>query len=189
MKKQLLKSALIAVAGVGILAGSAMATSFTDYNNFADQLLSYTSVTIDGQTSVTSYEFTFDLDQDNLYDNNDNLITIGATDYISNAFLYIDTGARANESGYQFVLDLTGTPQIVNSVINGYTTSYSIDSYLNPDHELIVTVTALSGQIPFFLQAGKLSADASPVPEPTTMLLFGTGIVGLARVVRKQTIC
>ncbi len=61
-------------------------------------------------------------------------------------------------------------------------------SYVLNDHILKVTVKRLKGDFGVCsVSLGGTYKDNSPVPEPTTMLLFGTGLASLAAVSRRKS--
>ncbi len=60
---------------------------------------------------------------------------------------------------------------------------------LNYDGSLAVELSVLNplGTANAWLDHSKLSGNASPVPEPATVLLFSLGLLGIAGVSRKKT--
>ena len=75
--------------------------------------------------------------------------------------------------------------QEVNSNVYG---SFSFIGFTTSNGEYItsITVSTLAGGTPVIDNVQFNGTSAEPVPEPTTMLLFGTGIAGLASAARRR---
>jgi hypothetical protein len=74
---------------------------------------------------------------------------------------------------------------VVNSNVYG---SFSFIGFTTSNGEYItsITVSTLAGGTPVIDNVQFNGTSAEPVPEPTTMLLFGTGIAGLASAARRR---
>ncbi len=103
---------------------------------------------------------------------------------------FIDVNDGRMDSDYEtvdLVLDLD-TLWDEYAISQGGTGNIDVTSYLYDDHMLDVTITALSGSFTVdFLDLSGCYEDVAPVPEPATMLLFGSGLVGLAGFARKKS--
>ena len=201
MKKQLLKSALLAMAGVGLLAGGAMAlpsewavidtdltgnaikqhdfgyyisadATRTDWvilweagNNWWDPSLFSGNIQLENATGIfSSIAFERVGDYYNITADNDAVTFWSLT---SNGY-----------DGIGFTITQTAAPSYV-----GFDLNYDSKA-MDPNYIYLgdkgVTVASLAGDEDFAFAA------PVPVPEPATMLLFGTGLAGLAAVARRR---
>ena len=227
MKKQLLKSALVAVVGVGLMAGSAGAVLVTvsytadnivDTYYLQDYDLDPTISTPDpsppnlqagtnrGNWRVSD-SFSIDLDAGKKYSliwAVSNLPDMSPNNPAS--FL-----AEINYGGSNYFSDTTwsyskggGTTLNFNSQAWKWhpVTSYGFNGGDNiwTTNNSNAAVTGISEQAQWIwsennFEAGgdqklyiraDFGADFAPVPEPTTMLLFGSGLLGLAAIARRR---
>ena len=70
----------------------------------------------------------------------------------------------------------------VNSGIH----DFSIDTSSLTDGSLLVTVLGLGGDFKVLKSSLEVKYNTAPVPEPTTLLLFGSGLAGLAAISRRK---
>jgi len=94
----------------------------------------------------------------------------------------------------QFLIDGTTTSIIDIDFSTKYYTGQSIDGMTGIDHNVVLVDLGFLGHnienftAHFTMQCGNdnLMGSTAPVPEPATLLLFGTGLIGLAGVGRKK---
>lgn len=198
-----LKSFLFAVTATFLVANGAMATPLF-FDNFDTE---------NNSSGVSNYDtfnnWTVDL-------GSVDLVGGGYWEWLAKDGLSVDLDGSTGDAGrltsvdinviagqtYTFSFDISGNQRnaltdsvVVGVYISDYYETFTLsgtDSWQTISREVTVykdfvnIVFNHDGNDNIGIVLDNVSFDASPVPEPTTMLLFGTGLIGLAGFARRK---
>lgn len=222
MKKQIVKTAMITAAGIGLLTGNASAAPYT-FEMGANSSISVNS-TDPGLKLSTSINSFLDLYSFTLNEGQTTATSLHIGD-ITTPEDYINKDDKEGKPGTVTIdFDNPDLNAIFSAITYGFTV-FTVENIFDGDHGFGIKFTENSKQFSFgdgglftvsienveetadgewvkisscrwnwdtnldeeYISLNfKVTLDKSPVPEPTTMLLFGSGLVGLAAVARRK---
>lgn len=159
--------------------------SFAAYADLLTITLDPTSFTVNpGQTQIEVFGTLTNISDDTIFLNGDN-ITIPEADNISDYFMNTPLWLDAGESSG--LISLFSFDVILNATLGAAIGNYTILGGNSYDSEAFGILG--SQDFTVTVQNTGTPESPSPVPEPSTSLLFGLGVIILTSITRKRKTC